>query len=109
MRLSVKSECAIVALVEEAARDFDLDPGEFLFSEGDDIFTRLEAHYFGVLEQIREDLDARYEGRGGGVEDSPGLEPDREPVDAGHRETSPSPRSAPVPATAESSAALSPT
>ena len=40
---SEKTSQAILAIVEEVARDYDLDLEEFLFPEGDDLDTRVEA------------------------------------------------------------------
>jgi hypothetical protein len=44
-------------IAEGLARDYDLDLGEFVFPEGDDLYTRVEAIVVLVGEQIEEVLE----------------------------------------------------
>jgi hypothetical protein len=60
---SEKTSHAIIALAEEAARDHDLDPEEFLFIEGDDLYTKVEALVIGLWEQIEEVMQVPEERR----------------------------------------------
>jgi hypothetical protein len=54
MGFSQEMSRSIDTIVEHVARDYELDPSEFLFPEGDNLETRIEGLIFWYWEHVEE-------------------------------------------------------